>query len=125
MRGSTTMRTRSLLLSLFFLTTAGALQADPPARVARLSYFSGSVSFRPANLDDWGEATANYPLSEGDHLWTDDDARSELHVGGSTVVRLAPRTAFSFLNLDDETTQMRISEGGVAVTVEDLDRDEV
>jgi hypothetical protein len=121
---------RSWLLTLALFALPALVHADhdydddPPGRVARLSYFSGSVSFRPASVDDWGEASLNYPLSEGDHLWTDDGARSELHVG-STIVRLAPRTAFSFLNLDDDNAQMRISEGGVAVTIDDLDRDEV
>jgi hypothetical protein len=122
------MRTRLLFLSLVLLTLPGVLRADyddPPERVARLGYFSGSVSFRPADADDWAPASANYPLTEGDHLWTDDDGRGELRVGGSTVVRLAPRTAFSFLNLDDNSAQMRISEGGVTVTIGDLDRDEV
>src|SRR2546429_3392869 len=30
---------------------------DPPSRVGRLSYLSGSVSFRPGDVDDWTDAT--------------------------------------------------------------------
>jgi hypothetical protein len=113
------------LLGLALLALPGVLLADPPGRVARLGYFSGSVSFRPAAVDEWARANTTYPLTIGDHLWTDDDARGEIRVGRGSVVRLGPYTAFSFLNLDDDTTQMRVSEGVVAVTVRRLDPNEV
>jgi hypothetical protein len=117
---------RVVLLPLVVLLVSPALlQADPPGRVARLGYFQGSLSFRPASLDDWAPASANYPLTTGDHIWADDDGRGEIHIGGSAIVRLGPRTALSFLNLDDQTAQMRISEGSLAVTVTRLDEDEV
>lgn len=121
------MRTARLaLLPLaILLASPGLVGADPPGRVARLGYFSGSLSFRPASLDDWAPASPNYPLTTGDHLWADNDGRGEIHVGGSTIARLGPRTAFSFLNLDDQTAQMRVSEGSLAVTVTRLDEDEV
>jgi len=32
---------------------------DPPSRVARLNYKSGSVSFRPGSVDESTEATLN------------------------------------------------------------------
>ena len=75
--------------------------ADPPSRVARLNYVQGSVSFRPAGLNDWVPATVNYPLTIGGDLWVDQTARAELHIG-STAIRLASQTSFSFLNLDDQ-----------------------
>src|SRR5206468_2851845 len=73
---------------------------DPPGRVGRLSFVTGSVSFRPGDVDDWVAATVNYPLHDGDHVWTDNDARAEITVG-STAFRLAPQTGFGFLALDD------------------------
>ncbi len=84
----------------------------------------GSVSLRPASVDDWTEASSNYPLTTGDHLWTDRDSRGEVHLGGS-VVRLGSETAFSFLNLDDRTAQMRITDGVVSIRVTRLEEDEV
>src|SRR2546430_17617516 len=54
---------------------------DPPSRVGRLSSLSGSVSFRPGSVDDWAPATANYPLTTGDHLWTDPGAPAETPIG--------------------------------------------
>src|SRR2546421_3669870 len=96
---------------------------DPPSRVGRLSFLSGSVSFRPASVDDWTDATINYPLHGGDHVWTDADARAELTVG-SSAIRLAPQSAFGFLALDDRTTQVRLSQGSLEVRVRDLGDDD-
>jgi uncharacterized protein DUF6600/FecR-like protein len=96
---------------------------DPPSRVGRLSYLTGSVSFRPGDVDDWVAATVNYPLHDGDHLWTDSDARAEITVG-STAFRLAPQSAFGFLALDDRTLQVRLSQGSLNVRVRDLGDDE-
>src|SRR5205809_1365361 len=89
---------------------------DPPSRVGRLSYLSGPVSFRPGDVDDWTDATINYPLHNGDHLWTDSDARAEITVG-SSAFRLAPQSAFGFLALDDRTVQVRLSQGSLYVRV--------
>jgi hypothetical protein len=110
---------------LLLTTTAGALLssgpalADPASRVARISFVGGSVSLRPASADQWSAAALNYPLSIGDHVWTDRGARSELQLG-STVVRLAPLSEFSVLNLDDHTTQLRLTQGSLLVRVRTL-----
>src|SRR2546428_2018252 len=96
---------------------------DPPSRVGRLSYLSGSVSFRPGDVDDWTDATINYPLHNGDHLWTDSDARAEITVG-SSAFRLAPQSAFGFLALDDRTVQVRLAQGSLNVRVRDLGENE-
>src|SRR5215831_6717273 len=94
--------------------------ADPPDRVARMSYVSGSVSFRPSNGDAWSAATLNYPLTVGDHLWIDRGARTELDLG-SLFVRMAPATEFSIVNLEDHLAQLRITQGALAVRVRRLD----
>ncbi|MBX6333579.1 MAG: FecR domain-containing protein, partial [Gemmatimonadaceae bacterium] len=97
---------------------------DPPARVARLSYVSGAVSFRPADVDDWTTATLNYPITTGDHLWADHGARAELHIG-STAVRMGGETALSVLVIDDRRVQLRMTQGALQVRVRDLDDDDV
>src|SRR5439155_1313415 len=84
---------------------------------------SGPVSFRPGDVDDWTDATINYPLHNGDHLWTDSDARAEITVG-SSAFRLAPQSAFGFLALDDRTVQVRLSQGSLNVRVRDLGESE-
>jgi hypothetical protein len=112
----------ALLLTIGF---GGSLRAqDPPDRVGRLSYLSGDVSYRPGGVDDWAAATLNYPLTTGDDLWSDAGARVEIALG-TAAIRLAPSTALGFLALDDQTTQVRLTEGSLQVRVRDLADDEV
>src|SRR3989475_4934939 len=96
---------------------------DPPSRVARLSYTHGSVSFNPAGTDDWVSAVVNRPITTGDKLWTDNGARAELHIG-SAAIRLSGNTGFSFLNLSDNVSQIRVTEGTINIRVRNLDDEE-
>ncbi len=123
-----------LLASFFFvlqLTTIAIAQdqgdedqgQDPPGRVARLNYSQGSVSFRPAGEDDWVTAVPNRPMVTGDDLWADEDSRAEVHVG-SAAIRLGPKTGITFLNLDDNTTQIRLAQGSLIVRVRHVDDDD-
>jgi uncharacterized protein DUF6600/FecR-like protein len=96
---------------------------DPPGRVARLNYLQGSVSFRPAGEDDWVTAVPNRPMVTGDDLWADENSRAEVHVG-SAAIRLGPKTGITFLNLDDNTTQIRLAQGSLIVRVRHVDDDD-
>lgn len=96
---------------------------DPPSRVARLSYVRGAVSFEPAGTDDWVDALLNRPITLGDKLWTDRDARAELHIDNG-VIRLAGNTGLSFLNLDDRMVQIRLTEGTLNLRVRRLENDD-
>jgi hypothetical protein len=99
--------------------------SDPPAQVGRISYVSGQVSFQSGSLDDeWVPATLNYPLTAGDYLWTDAGARAEVHVP-SAAFRLDSSTEFSFVNLDDQTVQVKLTTGSLNVTLRGLDAGDV
>jgi hypothetical protein len=98
-------------------------QDDPPARVARLGYIEGSVSFQPAGESDWVQAVPNRPMTTGDHLWADKNSRAELQLG-SSVIRLSENTGVSFLNLDDHTVQLQLSSGAINIRVRRLDQDD-
>jgi hypothetical protein len=115
--------TVALLFSGLATVHAQEQDQDPSARVARASYLQGEVSFRPGNVDDWTSATLNYPLTTGDHLWTDENARAELHVGANAI-RLAPQTAFEILDLDDNHLQIRLTQGSALIRVRTLDADD-
>jgi hypothetical protein len=56
-------------------------------------------------------------------LWSDQDGRVELQLDASTI-RLFHSTGFSFLNLNDNITQVRLSEGTILVRVRHLDDNE-
>ena len=113
----------ALAVALFTPQRAAADDDDPPSRVARLGFARGTVSFNPAGTDDWVSAVVNRPVTTGDKLWNDEGARSELSIG-SAVIRLGGSTGFSFLNLTDNSTQLRITEGTLNIRVRSLGEDE-
>jgi Family of unknown function (DUF6600)/FecR protein len=123
------MKTKRLLVCAlialaFVVGWGGAAWADPPDRVGRIDLLSGTVSFHPGSIEEWAPATLNYPLTIGDNLWTDQDGEAEIHVG-STAIRLASNTEFSFLNLDDQTMQIRLSAGSLNIRLRQLEPGEV
>ncbi len=97
-------------------TTQGG---DPPDRVARLSYMEGAVSFEPAGENDWSQATLNYPLTTGDRLWTDVNARAELETG-NVAIRMSQQTDLTTTNLTDQLMQFGVAQGSVRLRVFDL-----
>ena len=119
------MRTTEYLAAILMLSAASAMAdaGDPPSRVARLNYQSGAVSFRPGSVEEWTAATLNYPLTSGDHLWTEDGAQTEMHIG-STAIRMSSRTALGILNLDDRTVQLSLTQGSLDVRLRSLGEDE-
>jgi hypothetical protein len=113
----------AVLFTLLAPSRAVADDDDPPSRVARLSYTRGSVSFEPAGTEDWVNAVVNRPITTGDKLWADNDSRAELHLGSASV-RISGNTGFSFLNLNDNTTQIQLTAGTLRVRVKHLDENE-
>jgi hypothetical protein len=96
---------------------------DPPGRVARLNFSQGSVSFQPAGEGDWVTAVPNRPMVTGDNLWTDEDARAEVHIG-SAAIRMGSKTGITFFALDDRTTQIRLAQGSIILRVRHVDDDD-
>jgi hypothetical protein len=96
-----------------------AQSADPPGRVARLNYMAGTVTTEPAGAADWSYASVNRPLTTGDQLWNDANARSELHIG-STAVRLGSSTSLDVMNLDDASAQLKLAQGTLSTRVRSL-----
>jgi len=94
-------------------------QADPPSRVARLSFMHGDVSFVPAGENDWVQAQLNRPMVTGDKLWTDGGSRATLEIGAASI-RMDQDTNFDFLNLDDNTAQMELTQGALNLRVRRL-----
>jgi hypothetical protein len=117
----------TLIAAMFALSfvagSAFAQDDDPPNRAARLSYASGSVSFEPAGTDEWVDAIVNRPLTTGDKLWADQDGRVEVRID-SYALRLGPQTGFSFLNLDDNVVQVRLTEGSLNIRVRRFDENQ-
>jgi hypothetical protein len=107
-------QTQRVLFALAVSAALLAAQDDPPGRAGRLSYLEGPASFQPAGVQDWVDAALNRTLTTGDQLWVSDGGRAEVQVG-STTYRLNSNSAFQFLNLDDETEQVSLSEGTLTI----------
>lgn len=97
---------------------------DPPARVARLSLADGPVKLQPAGVEEWTAAELNRPLTTGDSLWVDDLGHAELQIANG-VVRLSEKTGFTFLNLDDHTTQIKLTQGDLTLRLDRITPGEI
>jgi hypothetical protein len=102
-----------LAVLLVLVGTLSAL-ADPPGRVGRLSYMEGTVSFHSGDQDQWSAAVLNYPVTSGTAFWTEPEARAEIQIGGAEV-RLEQSTELDIVRLDDDGTQLHVSQGVVNV----------
>ncbi|HLM12355.1 MAG TPA: DUF6600 domain-containing protein [Reyranella sp.] len=89
-------------------------QGEPPARVARLAFINGTVSFHDDQRSGWTPAVINTPLTTGDGLWTEPDARSEISLAG-TRIRLEGATQLDMLALDDTQTRLQLGQGRIDV----------
>src|SRR5258708_28981280 len=70
----------SIVLGFVTLTGAATAQSAPPGRIGRLAYINGPVSFHDEDQTQWAPAIVNRPLSTGDSLWTEPNARSEASI---------------------------------------------
>ncbi len=110
------LRVFAFLAGVAMLSFSAIASADPPARVGRLGYLAGDVSFSPAGENDWLVATINRPLTPGDRLWADARSRAEIQVGGA-MVRMSADTGVSVVNLDDRIAQLQLTQGTLNVRV--------
>jgi hypothetical protein len=114
-----------LPLSLLLLTPALANAADPPARVGRLSYLDGTVSFHLAGQQgDWAPATVNYPVTTGESFWTDANTRAAIEVG-PTELRLDQATELDISRLDDRATDLQLDQGVLNIHVAQMPPGEI
>jgi Family of unknown function (DUF6600) len=118
----------NILVALFMMSAAVAGYADdnddPPSRVARLKYVSGDVSVQPGGVDDWVLASVNRPLTTADRVWTDRDARAELHLG-TAVMRMNSETSLGLTYLTDQTVQVAVYQGTLNLRIKSLFRGEI
>ena len=115
---------RLIIFGLLVFCGTLSAQEDPPARVARLNYTNGSVSMEPAGVNDWAPADINRPFTTGDYLYTDQGAGAELHLDVAAI-RMGSQTSFGFLNLDDRTVQLKLTEGDVYIRLHNFSSDQV
>jgi len=93
--------------------------------VARVSWFQGEVSFSRGDApDDWQPASANYPMTFGDRIWTGRDGRSELQLRGATVY-VRSETELAALDLTRDVSQLSLSLGTATFRISRIDRNDI
>jgi hypothetical protein len=92
---------------------------DPPGRVARLQYITGSVSIQPHGTDEWVQGSLNRPLTTSDNIWADKNSRVELSLG-SSVMRLGAESSLTLTNVSDQAVQLQLHQGTLNVHVRRL-----
>ncbi|HXJ40655.1 MAG TPA: DUF6600 domain-containing protein [Bryobacteraceae bacterium] len=118
------MQHMKMAMVLMVASATWVAAQDPPGRVGRLNYSDGAVSIQPTGMNEWVDADINRPLTTGDNIWVGDRGRAEFHIG-SAVLRLGANSDFQFLNLDDQTVQIRLSAGTLAVHVRNLNQNQI
>jgi hypothetical protein len=101
------------LLAGLFCGLVLAQSADPPGRVGRLAEVHGQVWLYDPDQREWVGALVNRPLTSGDRIATDDNARAEIRIG-STTVRLGGDSELAFDQLDDQAMRLQLNNGSLA-----------
>jgi hypothetical protein len=96
--------------------SVGSEREDPPSRVGRLSYLSGTLSVQSEGQEEWAPAIQNLPLMAGDALWAGPGGQAELQVGPTGLRTIGP-TSLSLLRLDDHALQLGLDQGTVMVHI--------
>ncbi len=133
-RSLPTLLTLALLLSLLLTSGAAFAQTStaddnesadlddtaPVARVARLSFVDGDVSFLRAGVTEWAPAVENLPLLAGDQIYTGPGARAEVQLARDNYIRLSEGTELTITDLSETAAQFEITEGTAIIRIERL-----
>ena len=119
-------RAATWLIALFALVIATALDAQAqsddalPTRVGRIANVQGPLRHSPETGDVWSTVGLNYPVAQGDNLWTASDARAEVDYGGGEF-RLAGDTNVHVSRLDERQLALFVASGRLIVRVRYLE----
>ncbi|HXX57651.1 MAG TPA: DUF6600 domain-containing protein [Thermodesulfovibrionales bacterium] len=118
-----------LIAAILFLFPSYLFSAD--LGYLRISFIQGDVQVKTPDAGDWGPASVNAPLMEGDQVWVPQGGKVELQLNTGTYVRLDENSAFQILSLDRNASQFYLSQGhayilydappGVVLQIDDPD----
>ena len=102
----------SLITLILSLTLAAPASADPPGRIGRVAWLSapGSLALDNGARGESFRPPLNQPLTSGDVLSTDGNARAEIQIG-STTLRLDAGTSIELTRVDDEQVSIFLRNG--------------
>jgi hypothetical protein len=104
----------ALALAAAALLASASAWADPPGRVGRIAEATGTVWVFDGVEGEWIAAQRNRPVTSGDRLSAERDARAELQIGSATL-RLDSDTELEVTQLDDAQVRLHLHHGSLAL----------
>ena len=109
-------------LGVYLWTKQQTASAESLPYAARIQRVDGEVAFSDSRAgatgnQDWTAATANQPFSEGDRIYTRDNARTSVAFSGRNFARLDPNTSLDCVSLGDRRTQLALRDGSAMFDV--------
>jgi hypothetical protein len=98
-----------LIATLLILLPAYAFSSN--LGYMRISLMEGDVQIKTQEAADWGLASINAPLEEGDQLWVPEGGRLELQLNTGAYIRLDQDSAIEILSIDQSSSQLYLSQG--------------
>ncbi len=98
------------------LCLPASARSDDYARIARLSFIEGHVSFQHPNEVDWTDASINLALQPGDRIYSGNDGRAEIEFDEGSVLRLAEKTDIELVSMNEDLVQIRVLVGLCTLT---------
>ena len=92
----------------------------PVARVARLSFVEGDVSFLRAGVTEWAPVVENLPLLAGDQIYAGNGSRAEIQLARGNYIRLPENSELTISVLSESGAQFELTEGVAIIRVERL-----
>src|SRR4030042_4143800 len=102
-----------MIATVLLLVPAYALSAN--LGYMRISLIEGDVQIKTPDAGDWGYASINTPLAEGDQVWVPQDGKVELQLNTGTYVRLGQNSALQILSMDYDSSQFYLSQGNAYI----------
>ena len=111
-----------LAMALLACTPAFA-EEQPPARVGRVSFISGTLAFYGPGDSDWSAAKVNYPIAAGEWFATDPQSRAEIRIGAQTI-DIAGDTQLDIADLGNRVIKAGVTQGRIDVNMRQFGPDE-
>lgn len=90
---------------------------DTASRMGRVALVAGAAQLWDAQTQQWMPLMLNRPVTGGDRIRTDREARVEVQIG-SLALLLGPVTDVEFPALDDRSVQARLVQGNLVARVQ-------
>src|SRR4030067_1613061 len=89
-----------MIVIVLLLAPAYALSAN--LGYMRISLIEGDVQIKTPDAGDWGYASINTPLAEGDQVWVPEGGRVELQLNSGTYIRLGRNSAHQIPAMEED-----------------------